>query len=327
MLAFLARRLAGLALVMWLVTTLVFFLLRFSPGSPLFQMQGFSTSQESRDKLAEHLGLDDPLPVQYAHYLGRLLHGDLGRSIYNNRTVTSLITGPLAVTLELALVTALVWVAIGILLGALAAARPGGFLDGLVRVGSVVVVSIPSFWLGVVCVIVFGVRIPGVLPSSGWVPFGEDPVEHLRCLVLPVFVLGLGAGGIVARTMRASLADALRSDHVAYARAAGLPERTILWRVAARGALLPTTTVAGLMMGMLVSGTVLVESVFRIPGMGRLTVGAFAGQDYPLATGCSLTIALVFLLCNLVADLVQFRLDPRLRASLTRRRAGTAVAA
>lgn len=325
MLSFIARRLAGLALVMWSVTTLVFLLLRFSPGSPLYSILGFSANKETRDRLANHLGLDDPLPVQYLRYLRQLAEGDLGTSMYNGHSVASLIGDRLAVTVELAVVTAVVWVGLGIVLGALAASRPGRFLDGAVRVGSVVVVSIPSFWLGVVCVIVFGVKIPGVLPSSGWVPFTQDPVEHVRCLVLPVFVLGLGAGGIVARTMRASLTDALRGDHVAYARASGLPERTVIWRVAARGALLPTTTVAGLMLGMLVSGTVLVETVFRIPGMGRLTVGAFQSQDYPLATGCSLTIALVFLLCNLAADVIQFRLDPRIRAGLDRRNAGAAA--
>jgi peptide/nickel transport system permease protein len=324
MLAFLARRLAGLVVVMWSVTTLVFFLLRLSPGSPLYSILGFSANAQTRDALAHRLGLDDPIPVQYVDYLARLVRGDLGNSIFSGRSVASLIGDRIVITLELAVVTAVVWVAVGIVLGVLAATHPGGPLDGAVRVGSVLIVSIPSFWLGVVCVIVFGVRIPGVLPSSGWVPLTEDPVEHVRCLVLPVLVLGLGAGGIVARTMRASLADALRDDHVAYARAAGLPERTIVWRVAARGALLPTTTVAGLMTGMLVSGTVLVETVFRIPGMGQLTVSAFQRQDYPVAAGCSLTIALVFLLCNLAVDVLQFGLDPRLRAGLVRSRVGAA---
>ncbi|MEV0970821.1 ABC transporter permease [Microtetraspora glauca] len=313
MVSYLLRRLIALVTTVLAVISLVFVLLRLSPGSPLYTLLGFSYSEEGRAAVAERLGLNASIPEQYVRYLRQLAGGDLGASVFSGQPVGELLAQRLPVSLELGLVAGAVWMALGILAGALAALRHGSPFDGLVRVTSVVALSVPSFWLGLVCVLVFGVYITGVLPVSGYVPISEGLPEHLRGLVLPAFVLGLPAFAVVARTFRGSVLEVLDRDYVSFATSMGMSRRTLLARVAMRNAAIPLVTVMGLMLGMLVSGAILVENVFGVPGLGQLMVDSFRRQDYPVAAGCCLAVAVLYLLTNLLVDLAQLAIDPRIR--------------
>lgn len=311
------KRLVGVVLVLILVLTLVFFMLHAMPGGPELAYLGTNPTPEKRAAVMEQLGLDSPLGVQYLAFLGSVFTLDFGTSLTTNAPVSELLMDRMPVTLELGLVSFAVWTFIGMLLGAMAAARKGGLLDGFVRVGSVVALSIPSFWLGLVLVLIFGLYIPGVLPSSGWVPFTEDPIENLRSLVLPAFTLGIGAAAVIARTLRSSMITALESDHVAFGRAMGMPERSLLSKLALRNAVIPTLTVIGMMLGSFIGGSVLVENVFNVPGIGQLIVTSFVSHDYPVAIAATVWTAGTFLITTLVVDLLYFAINPRIRAQFT----------
>ncbi|WP_433357435.1 ABC transporter permease [Microtetraspora malaysiensis] len=313
MVSYLLRRLIALVTTVFVVISLVFVLLRLSPGSPLYTLLGFSYSEEGRAAVAERLGLNASIPEQYARYLEQLAGGDLGTSVFSGQSVWELVSQRLPVSLELGLIAGVVWMALGVLAGALAALRHRSPLDGFVRVTSVVALSVPSFWLGLVCVLVFGVYLTGVLPVSGYVPLADGVGPHLRSLVLPSFVLGLPAFAVVARTFRASLLDVLDRDYVSFATSMGMRRGKLVRKVALRNAAIPLVTVMGLMLGMLVSGAILVENVFGVPGIGQLMVDAFRRQDYPVAAGCCLAVALLYLLTNLFVDAAQLVIDPRIR--------------
>ena len=223
------------------------------------------------------------------------------------------------VTLELGLVTAFFATIIAVLLGLIASARPGGFRDGLIRVVTVVGISIPNFWFGLVLIMVFAIYIPGILPPGGWTPFTQDWVLNLKGLVLPGLVLSVGTIAVVARTLRASMLDALERDYVMFARSMGLRRHRVLGTVAFPNAMLPTTTVIGLLIGYLVSGSVIVETVFTIPGVGYLLVTALRTQDIPVAIGATLFVAAMFLFINLLVDISYAVLNPRIRELYLRR--------
>lgn len=311
------KRLVGVVLVLILVLTLVFFMLHAMPGGPELAYLGTNPTPEKRAAVMEQLGLDKPLGIQYLAFLASVFTLDFGTSLTTSAPVSELLLDRMPVTLELGLVSFAVWTFIGMLLGAMAAARKGGLMDGFVRVGSVVALSVPSFWLGLVLVLLFGLYIPGVLPSSGWVPFTEDPVENLRSLVLPAFTLGIGAAAVIARTLRSSMITALESDHVAFGRAMGMPERSLLSKLALRNAVIPTLTVIGMMLGSFIGGSVLVENVFNVPGIGQLIVTSFVSHDYPVAIAATVWTAGTFLVTTLVVDLLYFAINPRIRAQFT----------
>lgn len=314
MLRYTLRRLVGLLIVLLIVLTLVFLLLHAAPGGPEYAYLGTNPTPAKRAEVLRQLGLNRPLWVQYLHFVGDMMTGHLGTSLTSNRPVAQLLMQRLPVTLELALVSFAVWVAIGLALGVVATARRGKMTDGFIRVGSVVGLSVPSFWLGLVLVVTFGLWWPGVLPSSGWVPLTADLGGNLQSLILPAFTLGLGSAAVISRTLRASLLDQLASDHISFGRAMGLPERTLLNHIALRNAVIPTVTVIGMMLGVFVSGTVLIENVFNLPGIGQLIVTSFTGHDYPVAIACTLITATTFLVANVLIDLLYFAINPRIRA-------------
>lgn len=314
MLSYLGRRVAGMLLVLFLIVTLVFLLLQYSPGSPIDNITGISASEERRAAVAEEYGLNKPVWQQYLLFLRGFVTGDLGSSIYSGVPVTEELGRRLPVTLELGLVTLVIWVSLGFLLGIIAGVRKGGVFDGSMRIGTVIALSVPSFWLGIICLMVFGLWFPGILPTTGWVPFTENPYQNLVHLVLPAFVLGAGSCALIARTLRATLIETLDGDYVRFARARGVDERTVVRSVAVRNAVIPTATVVGIVLGVLFSGAVLVERIFALPGIGAYTVESFGKQDFPAAVGCALIIALVFLISNLIVDLALFALSPRIRA-------------
>lgn len=316
---YIARRLIGLLLVLVLVLTMVFFMLHAAPGGPETAYLGTNPTPEKRAAVMRQLGLDQPLWNQYLSFLRSIFTFEFGNSLTTNTPVSKMLLERMPVTLELGLVSFVVWTVIGLFAGAVAAARRGTFLDALVRVGSVVALSVPSFWIGLVLVLTFGLYLPGILPSSGWVPFSEDAVENLKSLVLPAFTLGLGAAAVIARTLRSSMITALDSDHVAFGRAMGLRESTLLSRLALRNAVIPTLTVIGMMLGTFVGGAVLIENVFNVPGIGQLIVSAFLAHDYPVAIASTVWTASAFLFTTLAVDLLYFAINPRIRAQFSSR--------
>ncbi|WP_256839442.1 ABC transporter permease [Ornithinimicrobium faecis] len=318
------RRLVGLAVVLVLVLTLVFVMLQKAPGGPENAYLGVNPTPERRAAVMAQLGLDQSLWVQYLRFVGSMFTFDFGNSLTTSRPVGEMLWQRLPVTLELGLVAFVVWTTVGLLLGAVAASRQGTAFDATVRVGSVIGLSVPSFWLGLVLVLTFGLYLPGILPSSGWVAFGEDSLGNLRSLVLPAFTLGIGSAAVIARTLRSSMISELGADHVTFGRAMGLSEGTLARHLALRNAIIPTLTVVGMMLGTFIGGAVLIENVFNVPGIGQLIVNSFLSNDYPVAIAGTFWTASIFLVTTLVVDLLYFAINPRIRAQFQNANAGGA---
>ena len=310
---FVLRRLVGSVFVFFLVASLVFAMVQAAPGNAATALGGTFGSKDSVAQLRHQYGLDRPFLVQYGSYIAHLARLNLGTSNATHESVLSQLGSRAAPTLELAGLAVLFAVLVAVALGVIAAMRKGSWFDSVVRVSSVVAISIPQFWLGLVLVVVFGVTLPGILPTGGWVPFSVNPGQNLLHLVLPVFVLGIGALGVVARTMRSSMLEVLDRDYVAFAIGTGVPQGRIIRSIAMPNAAIPATTVIGLLIGFLVGGTVVVEQVFSIPGIGQMLVQSFALRDLPSGIGATLFIAASFLLTNLLVDVGYAFLDPRIR--------------
>ncbi|SFF49848.1 peptide/nickel transport system permease protein [Blastococcus tunisiensis] len=294
------------------VSVIVFSLVHLVPGDPVRLALGTRFSQESYDALRERSGLDQPLIEQFFGWLGRALTGDLGVSFRSGETVTSLIAERLPATLTLAFASILVALLIAVPLGTISALRPRSIIDRFATVISQFGISVPDFWMGIVLILVFAGTL-GWLPSGGFVPIGEDPLEWLQRLVMPAVVTGVVSGSVITRFVRSSMLEALGSDHVRTAQAKGLPTRQVFtWHVL-RNALLPLVTVTGVQLAYLLSGVVVVEIVFSWPGLGQLALQAVQARDYPVLQGAVLLFALVFLVINLVVDLLYTAIDPRIR--------------
>ena len=298
--------------VMLLVAIGVFLLLFLTPGDPVATILGSEASPERVRELRTQLGLDDPLPVQLVRWLGRLLHGDLGSSIFLGRPVTQAIAERAEPTLLLTLLSTLFAVSLGVPMGVLAATRAGSWADlGAMLVG-LAGVSMPTFWVGLNLIFVFAVLL-NWLPVAGYQPLSAGPGESLRYLILPAVTLGFPQAALLARMTRSVMLDTLREDYVRTARAKGLREQRVVVLHALRNALIPLATVLGLIVAVLLGGAVVTEQVFNIPGVGRLLIQAVGRRDYPLVQGVVLVIAGVYVLVNLVVDLVYGVLDPRVR--------------
>lgn len=318
MVRFLLRRLGSMLLVLYVMLTAMFVLLHLAPSSPVNSLPpAVAADPAARAAYEASLGLDQPLIVQYFSYLKGIVTGDLGTSLYDGTSVSSQIASHLPVSIELGLLAALVSVVPGFLLGAWTAVHQGDKLDSSARVFTVLTLSVPAYWLAVVSIVLIGQQFPQLLPSAGgFVKFTDDPAANLQVMILPAIVLGMSTFALVARSLRASLVDVLGSDYVRFARGMGMTPRALLGKVAVRNAVIPTLTIMGVLLGGLISGTVLVESVFQIPGLGQLMVTAFLRQDYPLALGASIATAFIFLLLNLVVDALYYVVDPRVRQQL-----------
>jgi peptide/nickel transport system permease protein len=305
MLPYVIRRLVAALAVLWGVATVVFVLLQVIPGDPAETMlAGSGASQAEITRIRQQLGLDDPLLIQYGHYLLNTLQGDLGRSLFSNRPVTLTIGEQLPATLQLAVAALLVAVFLGLSLGVLAALRADTWIDQAVMGIAVLGVSVPVFWSGLLLIWVFSVGL-------NWLPAtGADGWRHL---VMPALVLGLVGAGPIARLVRASLINALRADYITMARAKGLPDEVVIGRHALRNAIIPVITLIGLQAGFLLGGTVVTEAVFARPGLGRLVVEAILSKDLPVVQGIVLFVAATYVVINLLVDLATLALDPRLR--------------
>ena len=306
------RRLIHSVFIIWGCATLVFFLLRLIPGDPVIQMLGPEYTPEAAEALRRKLGLDEPLQVQYVRWFGNILRGDLGGSIASGETVTGAIATGLPKTLSLAALSFLIAIVIAVPAGVAAALKRNTIVDYAASVIAFVGVSMPSFWFGIILILVFAVWL-GWLPATGYAELTDDGfVEWLRRLILPSLAIGAGYAAILMRFVRAGLLEVLGSDYVRTARAKGARERTVIVRHALRNALIPVVTIAGIQLALLLSGAVVVETVFSIRGIGRILVGAIFDRDYPMVQGVILLVAVIFVLANLVVDIVYTFLDPRI---------------
>lgn len=290
---------------------LVFLLVHLVPGDPIRLALGTRFDQATYDALRERAGLDLPLPVQYLSWAASALTGDLGVSFRSGDPVTSLILERLPATLSLAMASIAVALAVSIPLGTLSALRPRSVIDHVATLVSQAGISVPDFWMGILLILLFAGTF-GVLPASGYVPLSEDPVAWASHLVLPAITVGVVSGSILTRFVRSSVLEAIGQDHVRTARSKGLAARTVLrWHVL-RNALLPLVTVTGVQLAYLLSGVVVVEIVFAWPGLGQLALQSVQARDYPVLQGAVLLFAVVFLVINLLVDLLYARLDPRI---------------
>jgi peptide/nickel transport system permease protein len=311
---YLARRLLLLVPVLVGVSVIVFMVLHLSPGDPVEIMLGAQATQEDRARLRADLGLDQPVHVQYVRWLGHVARGDLGRSLWMKRPVLAEVLLRFQATLILAGTALLLSTTLGIALGVASATRPNSLLDRLSATASLFGASMPSFWLGIVLMVVFALRL-GWLPASGmYAPYGGGGLlDLLAHLLLPAVTLAAASVTIIARLTRATMLETLGQDYIRTARAKGVVERGVVLRHGLKNALIPIVTVVGVQAGYLLGGAVLTETVFAWPGVGTLMVQGILARDVPLVQGCVLVVALSFVLVNLAVDLVYAWLDPRIR--------------
>src|SRR5262245_26155344 len=300
---FILGRLAAVVPVLVLVTAGVFLLIHLTPGDPIAAMMAESVDPGVKAELRRQLGLDQPLHVQYLAWMGRLLRGDLGRSIRNNQPVIEDVGNRIRPSLQLALLSMLIALLVAFPLGMLSAARRNTPVDAAGTTFALIGICMPNFLIALLLIFLFGVTLRW-LPVSGYTDPLEDPVNGLRSLVLPAITLGLALGAVITRTLRSSLLEALSEDYVRTGRAKGLPEGAILGRHALKNSLIPVVTVLGLQLGGLIGGAVITEYVFALPGVGRLVVDAVFARDYPLVQGVVLLIALAYIATNLLVDLI-----------------------
>jgi peptide/nickel transport system permease protein len=311
---YLARRLLLLVPVLAGVSVIIFMVLHLSPGDPVEIMLGSQATQEDRTRLRADLGLDQPLHVQYARWLGHLARGDLGRSLWMKRPVLGEVVLRFQATLILTATALVLSTTAGIALGVASATRPNSLLDRVSAMASLFGASMPSFWLGIVLMVVFALRL-GWLPASGmYAPYGGGDLRDLLAhLLLPAVTLAAASVTIIARLTRAAMLETLGQDYIRTARAKGVRERAVVLRHGLQNALIPIVTVIGVQAGYLLGGAVLTETVFAWPGVGTLMVQGILARDFPLVQGCVLVVALSFVLINLAVDLLYAWFDPRIR--------------
>ncbi len=315
MFTFLARRILIAIPTILIISMFVFSLQKLLPGDPILVMAGEDRDPATMEVLRAKYHLNDPVPVQYAAWLGGALHGDLGISLRSNEPVAGLIVQKLPVTLQLALMAMSFALVIGLPLGVLAAVKRNGPVDYLVSILALVGLSVPNFWLGIMLILLVSVKL-GWLPASGYQPFLTDPILSLKTMLMPAFVLGNALAASVMRHTRSAMIGVLSSDYIRTARAKGLFERDVILSHGFRNAVLPIVTLTALLFGELLAGSVLTEQIFTIPGFGKLIVDAVFTRDYAVVQGVVLCTAVGFILMNLLADVLYVLLNPRMRASL-----------
>jgi peptide/nickel transport system permease protein len=312
MLKFLPRRLLQLVPTLFLVSVIIFGLQQLLPGDPALVMAGEERDPAVIEQIRKQYRLDQPLPVQYVYWVGNVLTGNLGESMRIKQPVSELIAAKLPVTVQLATMAMAFALAIGIPAGILSAVKKGSSWDVGANVFALWGLSTPNFWLGIMLIFLFSVKL-GWLPASGFVSPFEDWRQSLAATVMPAFVLGNAIAAVLMRHMRSAMLQAMQSDYVRTARAKGLVEKSVILKHALRNALTPVITLGALEFGTLLSGAVLTEQVFSIPGFGKLIVDAVFNRDYAVVQGVVLVTATVYILLNLLADVLYVLVNPRLR--------------
>jgi len=311
----LLSRILSIIPVLFGLCVLSFMLLAMIPGDPVTAMLGLDADPQAAAALRTKFALDQPLPIRFISWFGHLLTGDLGRSIQTGRPVLNMVMTALIPTMELGLVALLVSLLIAIPAGVISASKRNSIADYSVSLISLAGLSLPSFWLAILLILFLSIRLQ-IFPSSGYVPFLEDPVAAIQHIALPGITLGVAMAAATMRMTRAAMLDVLNTDYIRTARAKGLPRSGVIWRHALRNALIPVTTLVGLQLGQLMGGVVVTETVFAWPGIGKLTVDAIFARDFPVVQGAILASAVLFVVINLITDLLYATLDPRLRRRL-----------
>lgn len=306
------NRLLQSIIVLFGVTIVVFLVVQLVPGDPIRIGMGTRFDPEVYEALRQASGLDRPPVEQYFTYLGKAVTGDLGVSFRSGEPVSHLILSRVPATVSLAVVGIIIALLVSFPLGVLSAVRNGGVLDSVVRAVSQLGVSLPNFWLGMLLILLFSSTL-GWLPPSGYVPLSEDPLEWLQRVIMPGITVGVVAGSILTRFIRSSVLETLSMDHVRTADSKGLPRRIVLSRHVIRNALVPVITIVGTQIAAILGGVIVVEVVFAWPGLGLLVYDAVSARDFPLLQGAVLLIALIFLVVNLVVDLLYAKVDPRIQ--------------
>jgi len=311
---FLLRRVLYFIPVIFIVTVVVFAITMLLPGDPAlaFLGEGGIRDKVAYEAMRLELGLDRPLPVQYVIWLAKAAHGDLGRSVRTHEAVTDALAARLPVTIELAAVALIIALVIAIPVGIISATRPNSPVDTAATVMAVSGVALPEFFVGILLIYLFAVYLR-ILPPSGYVPLSAGLWPNLRSLLLPALSLGLALNAVTMRQVRASLIEVMREEYVTVARAKGVPEGTVIRSHALKNAMIPVITVIGLQVGRLFGGTVVVETIFAFPGMGRLAADSIFFRDFPALQGVVLVMALAVLVCNLLTDVLYAYVDPRIR--------------
>ena len=307
-----ALRLLQAIPVVGIFAVLVFALLHLLPGDPAVAIAGSEATPEAVDQIRQQLGLDRPLLEQLAAWLGHLVQGDFGKSLILNQSVLSAVGERLPVTLSLALLSLTITLPTGITLGVLAAYWRNSWLDSVVMVTALIGVSLPSFWLGILSVIFFSITL-GWLPATGYTPISQGIWPWVSALIQPAVVLALFQIGFLARITRSAMLDVLDQDFIRTARAKGVDEWHTITKHAFRNTLIPVVTVTGIIISLLIGGSVVVEQVFALPGIGRLIVQGILARDYPLVQGTMLIFGFSFVLINILVDIVYMLVDPRVR--------------
>ncbi|MGU3575127.1 ABC transporter permease [Brucellaceae bacterium C25G] len=313
MLRFALSRLLSAIPTLFLVSVAVFGLMRLIPGDPASLMLGDLADADTLAAARERMGLNQPVPMQYIIWVGNVLQGNLGTSVLNGEPVLQLVLQRFTISAQMVLIAVALSVLISVPLGMIAAWRQNSTLDLSIVAMSTLLLSVPTFWLGLMILLGFGLKL-GWLPVLGYVSLTDNVVAGLIYLIMPVMTLVLHETGIIVRMARASTLDVLRLDYITHARAKGLSESAVLFRHAARNAFGPTWTLIGLILGNLLGGVAVVETVFTIPGLGRLIIDAIYARDYAVVQGCLLFVAVIYLLVNLVVDLFYPLFDPRVTA-------------
>ena len=306
------RRLIHMVPVLLIVSVVVFSIIHLIPGDPAEIIAGSNASDEMLAALRRQYGLDQPIWVQYFIWLGNILRGNLGNSIINGFPVNELIAQRVPATVELAIAAAIIGALIALPLGIIAALRPGSIIDLITTLFSALSFAVPGFWLAILLILLFSLQLK-LLPPSGRPEFSEQPVEHLKALILPAVTLGIAMAAKLTRYLRSSMLDALDQDYTRTARSKGLKENLVVVRHVLRNSLIPVITVFGLQIGDLLSGAIIIESIFAWPGVGRLTIQAIGWRDYSILQASVMFIVLAFLVVNLITDLTYGLIDPRIR--------------
>jgi len=310
MIRFLTFRLLSAIPVLFVVSVVTFLIMWLVPGDITAEIGGLDATPEDLAAIRERLGLDKPLWERALNWYAALFRGDLGQSYTLNRSVLGAVMERLPVTLSLAAIALVLATTMGMLLGILAAVRHNTWMDQGSMVTALVGLSIPDFWFGIVMIILFGVWL-GWLPTGGFVPLSEDPVGWARSMALPAFTLAITQMGVIARMTRSAMLDVLDQDYIRTARAKGMRGRTVIFRHGLRNAMIPIITVVGVLSGVLLSGAVVIETVFSLPGVGRLIIGAIQRRDFPIIQGGLLITACVFVFVNILVDMAYAWFDPR----------------
>jgi peptide/nickel transport system permease protein len=309
---FLVQRAAISVVTLFVISMIVFTGVRMIPGDPARVMAGNEADEAGLEEVRQKYGLGDPIALQYLRWLGLAVRFDLGESIRTRESVVKIVASKLPITIELAFLSLLVAVGIAIPAGVLAAVRRNTIWDVLTSGASLGGVSIPNFWLGIMLILFFSVRL-GWLPASGFVPLWESPLANLQRMLMPAFVLGTALAAVLMRQTRNSMIEVMSADYIRTAYSKGLAGRAVVFRHAIRNSLIPVVTILGLQSGALMSGAVVTEQIFVVPGFGRLIVESVFTRDYPLVQGVVLITASSYVLINLLVDVSYSLLDPRIR--------------